>query len=272
METFLRSVASRLPVFLAWRFGTFVASVSVRRKLSDQDRSLLSIARRFAFGPDQSRVAYAFGKGPLVILVHGWSGRGAQLAFLAHQIAAQGFRAVVFDASAHGESKGRLIGFDRISRDLKGLIVELGEPVHALIGHSAGGMVAMAGRKTLGIVAERYVCLSAPYFPYPPIDALRSRLGLSKAALERCKSYYAGQFDRDWRTLEDGDAYRNHGQGSVFLVYDKDDDQIRYSDAALIKRDWPNAGLLSTSTLGHARGLKDATVVSRIARFVRTGA
>ena len=44
-------------------------------------------------------------RGPVVYLVHGWAGRGSQLAGFVEPLTAAGFRAVLFDAPAHGDSE-----------------------------------------------------------------------------------------------------------------------------------------------------------------------
>src|SRR5688572_16391660 len=40
---------------------------------------------------------------PTILLVHGWEGRGAQLAAFIEPLVAKGFRVVTFDAPGHGE-------------------------------------------------------------------------------------------------------------------------------------------------------------------------
>ena len=47
---------------------------------------------------------HVWGAGPVVYLVHGWGGRGSQLASFVEPLLAGGFRVVMFDAPAHGDS------------------------------------------------------------------------------------------------------------------------------------------------------------------------
>ncbi|MEZ4682380.1 MAG: alpha/beta fold hydrolase [Caldilineaceae bacterium] len=51
-------------------------------------------------------VKYSWGSGPTVLLVHGWAGRGSQLAPLVAPLVNAGYRVVAFDAPAHGDSPG----------------------------------------------------------------------------------------------------------------------------------------------------------------------
>src|SRR5262245_3439937 len=45
---------------------------------------------------------WKWGRGPVVLLVHGWSGRGAQLGGFVAPLVARGFSVVTFDATGHG--------------------------------------------------------------------------------------------------------------------------------------------------------------------------
>jgi hypothetical protein len=48
---------------------------------------------------------------PRVLLVHGWEGRGSQLAAFVEPLTMAGFRVVTFDAPAHGDSPGARSSF-----------------------------------------------------------------------------------------------------------------------------------------------------------------
>jgi len=50
---------------------------------------------------------YELGEGPVVLLVHGWSGRASQMGSIASSIAEKGFKTITFDAFAHGSSPGK---------------------------------------------------------------------------------------------------------------------------------------------------------------------
>ena len=59
----------------------------------------------FAVEVDGHRVVgTAWGTGPVVYLVHGWAGRGAQLAPFVAPLVERGHRVVSFDAPSHGAS------------------------------------------------------------------------------------------------------------------------------------------------------------------------
>ena len=113
--------------------------------IEDQQHAMAR-ADRLHYVPDGQHAAWVWGHGPLVILVHGWNGRAAQLAPLAMDIAQRGFRCVAIDITGHGSSPGHRTAWADFIADIASLSQSLGQEVYAYIGHSAGGLAMMATR------------------------------------------------------------------------------------------------------------------------------
>src|SRR4029434_9892966 len=79
---------------------------------------------------------------PTVLLVHGWEGRGSQLAKFVSPLVERGFRVVTFDGPAHGDAPGIESSFVDLARALMAIGRVIG-PSHGLIGHSVGGAAAI---------------------------------------------------------------------------------------------------------------------------------
>ncbi len=257
-----------LPDEPAYHLTTFLASIPRRTPIDERGRAALRSATRLRWGSRRGHVALAWGEGPLVLLVHGWHGRALQMAPLGRHLAALGFRAVAPDLRGHGESPGRRISFRQFVDDIGALAQELNEPLHALIGHSAGGLTMMAARDKYGMRAANYVCINAPRAPYPPITTLRRLLHPRESVLERCREYFFAQFDIEAHRLDCAAAFRHLGQGRLLLIYDRDDDQVGHADAELIARDWPKAMVVKTSGLGHHRVLWSDDIHTSVGDFL----
>lgn len=267
LKFIVRPLLHVLPTGVAASVAMLLASLAVRMRLKPRDREALARGQQLAWGPRGKHVAYAWGRGPLVVLIHGWGGSAAQMVPLAEHLAWMGFRAVAPDISGHGASPGLRITFDRFIRDVDQLTRDLGEQPQALIGHSAGGMTLMAARRAHRLRTRSFVCLNAPLYPYPPIAAIRKAVAPPEAVLRCCQHRYAAQFDTALDDLQAGVLY-TEANVPLMLVYDRDDDQVHHSDASAIAQVWPDSQTVFTDGLGHHRTLWDDAVLVAVGDFV----
>lgn len=233
-------------------------------------QAAMARARKLGYGENGDNVAWAWGDGPAVIFVHGWGGRAAQMAPLAWQVAQLGFRSIAIDVTGHGDSPQRHTRWEYFLRDIAALSRSLGEEIHAYVGHSAGGLAAMAARAVHGIRARRYVCISAPSHPYPPIIAIQKRVSPRNSVLERYREYLAGQFQSSWALLQAGSAYADAGP-EMLLFYDETDRYIAHSEGDRIRSLCPGARLIKTSAYGHQKILAARELAQAVGEFLQEG-
>lgn len=238
--------------------------------LRAKDAELLVGARTFRFGPEDSRVAWLIGEGPLIVLVHGWGGRGVQMAGLARFLAAEGYRCVFFDAGGHGDSRTEYTGYSTFIADSRDLAHALNEPAFAWIGHSAGALGMMHARALHGIGADRYVCICAPRFPYVALETLKKHRGAGDEVLEHVKPILAAQFQTGWLALEEGEAFAPEKDKPLLLAYDRDDELVRHADADFVAARWPGAKVVKTDGYGHNRILRAPEVWAAVREFLRS--
>ena len=119
--------------------------------------------------------------GPVVYLVHGWGGRGSQLASFVEPLLAGGFRVVMFDAPAHGDSDhgpagpGRTHGVE-FGKALDAVFAEFG-PAEAVIAHSLGTISTYLTLR-FGWLSTRRLVLVAPMVVAEPLfDQFQRALG-----------------------------------------------------------------------------------------------
>lgn len=238
--------------------------------LRPQDAALLDGADPFRFGPDASRQAWSLGEGPLAVLVHGYSGRGVQMAPLARHLADRGFRCVFFDAGGHGASRPERIGFHTFINDTRDLITHLDTPVQAMIGHSAGGLAMMRARALYGVTAAQYAVIAAPVYPYVPLEAMRAK-GAPEPAIDYFKAILSDQFQMSWSDLARGEAFAPEPEKPLLAIYDNADVRVRPSDADALAALWPDARCVRTDGYGHNRILRAAETLSATAAFLSAG-
>jgi len=245
-----------------------LAAMTRRPPVSSFELEAMAQAGRMRYGENNKNVAWVWGDGPLVVFVHGWSGRAAQMAPLALHVANLGFRSVAIDVTGHGDSPKRHTRWDYFLRDIAASAQSLDEEIYAYVGHSAGALSMMAARALKGIHALRYVCICAPSFPFPPINVIQKKLNPKEAVLEGYKAYIAGQFETTWERLRAGCSYANAGSDTL-LFYDKTDRFVHHSEGDKIQALCPGARVVKTSAYSHQRILAAPELAQAVGEFLK---
>ena len=215
----------------------------------------------------------SYGAGPVVYLMHGWGGVGAQLGSFIEPLRSNGFRVVVFDAPAHGSSDpgpsgpGRSHGLE-FSRALAAVADRFG-PTHAVIAHSMGAVPALLAQVHEGLVAERLVFLSpmrdlATYF-----DRFAGQLGIGRRIRAQMTVHTERLVDYPVAGVDVRVLSRRVEPVPLLIVHDRRDRETSYDDSGELAQTWAGpARLISTDGLGHRRILSDQQVVDEVVRFV----
>jgi hypothetical protein len=205
-----------------------------------------------------------FGTGPAVLLVHGWGGRGSQMAAFVPPLVSAGCTAVFFDAPAHGASTGSLASGVAFAEAVASVSQRV--EARAAIGHSMGA-TALGWAVADGLRLDAAVLLGPPRGAAAVFqrfcDALVPRQRVRDALRLRIERRYGV-------TPEEFDLATRASAASTPLVvfHDRNDPEVAWEDGHAIARAWPGAELVSTSGLGHRGTLRDPAVVTQAAAFV----
>jgi pimeloyl-ACP methyl ester carboxylesterase len=277
ISTNVRLFTTRLGMVTLARVAPDVAARAAERLFFTPPRprrsrgeAILGRARRFEVRVEGAAVAaWQWGRGPAVILVHGWGGRAAQLSSFVTPLCERGFSAVAFDAPGHGRSGRGLSSAPEFARALRAVVGAVGR-AHAVVAHSLGAVaVALAMRD--GLDARRVVFLAPPADPPAWVGPFATRLGLAPAVVERMKQRSERRIGRRWRDLDLRRLVPSL-EAPLLVIHDRDDAEVPFGDGASVASAWPGACLLETTGLGHQRVLRDPEVVARAVAFVADGA
>ena len=215
---------------------------------------------------------HVWGEGPLVVLMHGWSGSGAQYRYFIPALVEAGFRVACFDAPEHGGNPGRRTHMLRFSASLLGIQQRLG-PIDCVIAHSLGGMAATYALRQ-GLRPARMV-LVAPHLDVRKMfetyrDLLSMRPVLAHRFHDKIGEGMAALFDgRDpWEELVPA-RLLDHLELTGMLVYDYEDPEITLAQFEEMVQLWQGVRVHTTRGLGHNRILKDSAVIDAIVGFLR---
>lgn len=213
-----------------------------------------------------------WGDGPVVYLVHGWGGRGAQLAAYVEPLVARGFRVVMFDGPAHGDSDHGPAGPHRthgveLGRALDAVAARFG-PAEAVVAHSLGAISTYLTLR-FGWLGTRRLVLLAPMAAATPLfHQFQRALGFgarTRRAFDREVEAFVGV------PLEAFDASVQATYVDAvptLVVHDRGDRQTPYADAVRLAGSLPDGRLLTTDGLGHRRILRDPAVVQEVVDFL----
>jgi pimeloyl-ACP methyl ester carboxylesterase len=211
---------------------------------------------------------WQWGQGPPVVITHGWGGRAGRFSTLALALVGAGFRVVLFDAPAHGASRGSQASLPQFSRALRAVADTVG-PVYALVGHSLGGAaVSLAMRN--GLRAERAVLLAPPADVVLFSHAFAEHLRLPLRAHDVMRRNLENRLQIRWEELHVPTLARGMSVPAL-IVHDRDDQDVPYAHGEEIARAWPGAELMPTAGLGHRSVVRDPEVIRRTLAFLTGG-
>ena len=200
-----------------------------------------------------------------VLLVHGWGGRGAQMASFVDPLVANRHRVVWFDQPGHGDSGSGPVALPDLVRAVQAVVANHG-PFAAAIGHSLGA-AALGVALRAGLELGRVVFVSPPASIGEHTHKFARMLGITPAIRDemrrRIERRYAVRFAEIDR-IEELAALRL----PALFVHDDGDAEVPFANTLRLSARMPDARLIKTYGLGHRRLLRDANVVRAIVDFV----
>lgn len=210
-------------------------------------------------------VAWTWGRGPVVLLAHGWNGRGTQMAAFVRPLVEAGFRVVTWDSIGHGQSSGAGATIVDFARAIEAVAEAVGG-AHALIAHSMGGGAATIALHD-GLALERAVFIAPPIDPGRWVAYFAKLLRLDEPVEASFLEALEARAGRPPEALH-GERLAPSLRVPLLAIHDTDDREVPFASSVALTRAWPGAELVQTSGLGHQRILSDPDVIARSVRFV----
>lgn len=217
-------------------------------------------------------VAWSWGEGPAVLLVHGWGGHAGQLHAFVEPLLAAGYRVVAFDAPAHGASApsrlgGKRVTFFEIAEALRTVAADAG-PLAGVIAHSGGcAVVALALRE--GWPAPAKLAFVSPFAqPSTAFAPFGRSIGASDEVMARFARQVETRFQRPWSDFDITGLPALRAVPPLLLVHDRGDREVAFAHSEAITRTWPDARLVPTRGLGHRKLLREPGVVEQVVGFL----
>ena len=220
---------------------------------------------------DKTIPVYSWGAGPLVVLMHGWSGSGTQFRRFIPELVGAGYQVITFDAPGHGRNPGRQSHLLEFSDSLMAIQQQVGD-IDTVIAHSLGGMATTVAIQR-GLKPQKLVMI-APHLDVQKIfESYRDLLNLRPALANRFhaligqKMYDILDQQDPWSTMKPS-ALLNDKTPAGMLVYDNEDEEVEAEIFKQIEATWKDCYSVKTDNLGHNKILKDESVIQSILLFL----
>lgn len=220
---------------------------------------------RLSLGHGETRLAlHRYGRGPRVLLVHGWEGSSADYAGFISPLLASGFALLLPDLPAHGDSAGGQTSLPVCAAALLALAAQHG-PFQAVIAHSIGcGMVAEALRQGLGVQKAVFIAAPAEHARYA--DNFARWHGLHEA---RRTEFLLALAQRGVDPQRYSIAAAGRGNAlPVLFAASSGDTIIPPQDSEACATHWPNARTLRVEGHGHLRMLQAPELIAGVCNYL----
>lgn len=250
-----------------WAIKIFATPIRIPRP--ESERAMYETSRKYFLSNGIAAFEWGDPNAPLVMLIHGWNGRGTQLSAFAKPLLEK-FRVVALDGPGHGNSPAGPRGMTNPSH-YANFIIEAQKELdpqgaHSVIAHSfGGGCTVLAASR--GLKTKSVVLVASPNFYERVVNFFADGLNLSKKAHEyffKKVVEIAGLHPRDLVVGVLG-AKLNL---PCLVVHDKGDNAVNFLSAEAIIETWPGSKLIATEGLGHRRILKDPQVLQEVSDFI----
>ena len=210
--------------------------------------------------------AWSWGRGPTVLLTHGWSGSAGDMAPLAAAFVQAGYRAVMLDMPGHGRSDPAATNLIVYLRTLAEMAQLIG-PLDAAVGHSLGGTATALALGEGLISARRAVLLAPGLSPWAFARDFAKIIALPEARVPGMVRRTEELVGRKADTLDVAATVTGLATPGL-IAHAPEDADVPYAHSEAIAAAWPNARLVSRPGLGHRKILRDPETIARAVEFV----
>jgi len=238
-------------------------------RLNDESLNWLKEANRYHYRLkkiNRTLEIYEFGQGPTILMIHGWGGRGLQLAPFIGPLLEKGFKVVTFDLPGHGNSTGKgctYYEFVEALRTVSGLYPN----AKGIIAHSMGGGAATVlasehpDPKFKTILIAPHYDLREEFYSWAKSAGASPHLIASFIHLSEIRFHYSFE-DINPKNVT------SKIRGPFLLIHDTQDKAAKFSSSELLHQSIPHSQFIKTEGKGHNKILQDTEIINSVVKFL----
>jgi hypothetical protein len=258
----------RLSPVLAGRFFIRLFFTPLNYSVPPKEEEAARRAERSFLDINGKKIAcYAWGNGPVVLVVHGWAGRATQFRKFIEPLNKADFRVVGFDGPAHGKSGGTRTDIFEFEQLLKTLVGTFGAPA-GVIAHSFGGAAVLYAVMN-GLRLNRIIHIASPTIGDEIIGTYLKAIGGTWQTGNRFKQFIIKKSGKTFDEFTSLHFIRHlKDEIDLLLIHDENDEEVDMKHPLELIKVYPKAELYRTKGLGHTRILKDEAVIAKCVTFI----
>lgn len=207
------------------------------------------------------------GKGPKILLVHGWSGRATSMYFIIEKLIENNYDVYSFDAPAHGNSSTSTSNIPEFIACIKELSSSI-KSFNGIIGHSGGAFASIYYTSIYKNKLKKLVLISPFNSVYELFHGFFEQINVSKKVGDLMISFYSKKtgimIDEDLSVHK----FARLLKSETLIIHDENDKEISIQNSKLIKSNIKNIQTYFTKGLGHRRILRNESVTKKILDFL----
>ncbi len=239
------------------------------KSFADKEKLNFSFEREILSG-------YCWGKGKIVLLVHGWGSRASHMSLLGRFLAKSGFRVVVYDAPAHSSTNNslkkttsNLFEYCRAISTVAGSVGLL----HAIIRHSFGAACAaftVSGTPAFSrykIHADKLILINTPPKLVDVYKSFCRGDSIGKGGLVHLQNTLETEFkfsSKDY-TMQ---AVLKNIFTDILMIHDTEDEEFPVSDIYALQKSIPNSKIFITEGSGHQKIIGNLLMMTRVKEYL----
>lgn len=210
------------------------------------------------------------GKGPKVLLCHGWRSKTADFRRMIRALLAQGYVVEGIDMKAHGNSEGKQTALPEFRDIIKSHLVKNG-PYEVVLGYSLG---AIASGITLSEVSsvlhpKHYFVLAGPPYVRYFFKDIVTEVGCNNSVYEAMCSLVEEYYHQPIDYFDLRDKTGSLGKIKAHLVYCEDDQMIPFSKGEELEEAWKHASFVHAKGLGHYKIVANSSVIDYVINTIK---
>ena len=236
--------------------------------VSEQEKILLQTGIPFELELHHKILrCWKWGKGPYIILVHGWNGHGSQYLYIIKRLISAGFSVVIFDGPAHGQSEGTHSSYFQMTDAVRRLIYYINSKnILGFIGHSFGAS-AIINAISKENVTKKNILLAPALNIQKILEDTFVYYGIPIDILYKLISEYEQKFGYSMEQDNPLNILKSIKQ-ELLIIHDVDDTITPYDESKHISLNYNNIQIITTNGLGHKRILIDPWVTDCILDYL----